>query len=103
MEQRTERSLVPVPKLVEELITLNVDIFVTSGAATAAVRKVTRTTPVVAIDLYNDPVASGFVATYSRPGGNVTGLFLDLPELGGKHLQILREGRPHRRSLPQGS
>jgi len=46
--------------------------------------------PVVALDLESDPVASGFVRALSRPGGNVTGVFMDLPELAGKWLEILK-------------
>src|SRR5262249_2092629 len=47
--------------------------------------------PVVAIDWENDPVAVGYIASYARPGGNVTGVFLDLPELRGKQLELLKE------------
>ena len=42
------------------------------------------------IDLESDPGASGIVASLGRPGGNVTGIFLDLPELAGKQIQFLR-------------
>jgi putative tryptophan/tyrosine transport system substrate-binding protein len=35
---------------------------------------------VIAIDLESDPVASGFVRSLARPGGNVTGVFLDFPD-----------------------
>jgi putative ABC transport system substrate-binding protein len=48
----------------------------------------------VGIDLEIDPVEAGLVASIARPGGNVTGLFLDLSELSGKHLQILKEIMP---------
>ena len=51
----------------------------------------TRTIPIVGIDLEIDPVEAGLVASIARPGGNITGLFLDLSELSGKHLQILKE------------
>ena len=44
--------------------------------------------------LESDPIGSGFVATLARPGGNVTGIFLDLPELSGKQLQFLRDAVP---------
>jgi len=46
--------------------------------------------PIVAIDLESDPVASGFAKSLARPGGNLTGLFLDLPELSGKLLELMR-------------
>jgi putative ABC transport system substrate-binding protein len=54
----------------------------------------TTTIPVVGIDLEADPVASGFVKTLARPGGNVTGIWMDLPELAGKQIQFLREVLP---------
>jgi hypothetical protein len=43
------------------------------------------------MDLEIDPVEAGLVASIARPGGNIGGLFLDLSELSGKHLQILKE------------
>ena len=57
-------------------------------------RKLTTTIPIVAIDLETDPVSSGVVASLARPGGNVTGIFLDLPELAGKQIQLLQEAVP---------
>jgi putative ABC transport system substrate-binding protein len=41
--------------------------------------RATTTIPIVGIELENDPVASGWVKSLARPGGNFTGLFLDLP------------------------
>ena len=38
-----------------------------------------------------DPVAAGLVASMNRPGGNITGMFLDLPEISGKLLELLQE------------
>src|SRR5262249_56240907 len=57
-------------------------------------RKATRGVAVVGLDVESDRVASGFAASLARPGGNVTGIFLDLPELGGKQLQFLKETLP---------
>lgn len=48
----------------------------------------------MAIDLESDPKAAGFAETLSRPTGNVTGLFLDLPELSGKWIELLKEVVP---------
>jgi len=70
----------------------NVDVIYARGpAAVRAAQRATRTIPVVAIDLESDPVAAGFVRGLAQPGGNITGVFLDLPELGGKQLQLLKE------------
>jgi putative ABC transport system substrate-binding protein len=54
----------------------------------------TRTIPVVAIDLETDPVASGFAASLARPGGNMSGFFLDLAEFSAKRLELLKETLP---------
>jgi putative tryptophan/tyrosine transport system substrate-binding protein len=75
-----------------ELARLPVDVIVAvSSPAVQAARRATGTIPIVAIDLETDPVAKGFVASLARPGKNITGLFLDLPELNGKRLELLRE------------
>ena len=55
-----------------------------------AMHAATQTLPVVALDLESDPVRSQFVTTIPRPGGNITGVFMDFPELAGKWLEILR-------------
>ncbi len=68
-----------------ELVQLKVDLIVagTSTGARAAAAA-TKTIPIIAIDMESDPVANGWVASLARPGGNVTGFFLDLPDLSGK-------------------
>jgi putative ABC transport system substrate-binding protein len=85
----------PLSALVGELLQFQADVIVTGGpVATEAVRQATTTIPIVAMDLERDPVASGLVERYSRPGGNLTGVFLDLPEFSGKWLELLREVVP---------
>src|SRR5438132_10001631 len=80
------------PKLAFELASLKVDVIFARGTwALAAARDATRTIPIVGIDLEIDPVEAGLVASIARPGGNITGMFLDLAELSGKHLQFLKE------------
>ena len=59
-----------------------------------AMHAATSTIPIVALDLESDPVASGFVKTIARPGRNVTGVFMDFPELAGKWLEILKATVP---------
>src|SRR5215475_10798175 len=77
--------------LAYELVQFQPDVIVTSSPAAAeAVRQATTTIPIVALDLERDPVASGLVERYSHPGGNLTGVFLDLPEFSGKWLELLR-------------
>src|SRR5438105_12818482 len=80
------------PKLAAELANLNVDVIFARGTwALAAAKERTGTIPIVGIDLEIDPVEAGLVASIARPGGNITGMFLDLSELSGKHLQLLKE------------
>lgn len=72
-----------------------VDVLVIGGALRIrAAMNVTRTVPIVGIDLESDPVASGFAKSLARPGGNASGVWMDMPELVGKHLQLLREAVP---------
>lgn len=59
-----------------------------------AATQATTTIPIVGLDLESDPVASRFVASLARPGKNLTGLFLDLPELAAKRLELLTEAIP---------
>ena len=81
-----------VPKLADELVRARVDVIYTLGPdATLATAAATKTLPIVAVDLETDPVATGLVEKLSRPGRNLTGLFLDLPEISGKWLEFLGE------------
>jgi putative ABC transport system substrate-binding protein len=84
-----------IPGIVRELEELGVKVLIAVGAETllAASRTTTRT-PIVAIDLETDPVRSGLAASFNRPGGNVTGLFLDQPSLAAKWIDLLREAVP---------
>jgi putative tryptophan/tyrosine transport system substrate-binding protein len=79
-----------LPALAAELVRLPVEVLVAVGpAAVRAAMQATATVPIVANDLETDPVASGLVASLARPGGNLTGVFLDMPELSGKWLEFL--------------
>ena len=81
-----------MPQAAADLVRRNVNaIFAATPAAVAAVSKATTTIPVVAIDLDSDPVAKGYVQSIARPGSNITGMFLDIPELCGKQLELLKE------------
>ena len=75
-----------------DLVRLNVNaIFAAAPAALAAVSNATTGIPVVGVDLESDPIAKGYVKSLGRPGGNVTGMFLDVPELSGKQVGLLKE------------
>jgi putative tryptophan/tyrosine transport system substrate-binding protein len=89
-----------LPELMAELLTTRADVIYAIGPDAARIAKdATRAVPIVALDLETDPVASGFVRTLGRPEGNLTGLFLDVPELFGKWLQLIREVAPSVRSV----
>jgi putative tryptophan/tyrosine transport system substrate-binding protein len=80
-------------ELAAELVRLKVDVIVTttSGSANAA-QQVTETIPIILTT--GDPVGTGLAASLARPGGNVTGLSVLLPELSGKRLELLKETLP---------
>ena len=89
-----EGKLDRLPALAAELVRLKVDIIVTAGGqATRAAKEATSTIPIIMTN-DADPVGSGFVASLSRPGGNITGLSTLAPELSGKRLELLREVIP---------
>jgi putative ABC transport system substrate-binding protein len=81
--------------LANEIVGLQCNvIFAAAPYAIKAAMKATATIPIIGIDLESDPVANGWVASIGRPGGNLTGLFLDLPELSGKLIELLKETVP---------
>ena len=83
-----------LPDLAAELVERKVDVILAAGPqATLAAREATSTIPIVMIAGV-DPVESGLVTSLARPGANVTGFSANLPELGGKRLQLLREAVP---------
>jgi len=83
-----------LPALVAELVQVKVDVIVLSGtAAIRAARRATSTIPIVFVMLA-DPIASGFVQSLARPGGNMTGLASQFEELITKQLQLLKEAVP---------
>lgn len=60
---------------------------------TAALLQQTRTIPIVFVQVA-DPIGSGFVETFARPGGNVTGFINFEPSMSGKWLELLKEVAP---------
>jgi putative tryptophan/tyrosine transport system substrate-binding protein len=96
MEKRFHgAALDRIDAFANELVALKCKvIFAGAPYGIQAVLKATNTIPIVGVDLESDPVASGWAQSLARPGGNLTGLFLDLPELGGKQIELLREAAP---------
>ncbi len=86
-ENRLER----LPDLAAELVRQKVDVIVTIGTlAPLAAKQATTTIPIV-MSAAGDPLGSGLVASLARPGGNVTGISLMAPDLGGKRLELLKQ------------
>ena len=89
-----ENRLEQLPEMAADLVRLKVDVIVASGTlAPLAAKRATSTIPIV-MAAAGDPLGSGLVATLARPGGNVTGMSLMAPDLGGKRLELLKELRP---------
>jgi len=81
-----------LPEAAGNLVRNNVNVIFAAGPlAVAATRNATNSIPIVAIDLESDPLATGYVKSFARPGGNLTGMFLDIPELSGKQVGLLKE------------
>jgi putative ABC transport system substrate-binding protein len=78
----------------KELVALQPDLIIAQNTdATSALFQQTRTIPII-FTIVADPVGNGFVASFSRPGGNVTGFVTSEPTLGGKWVQLLKEIAP---------
>jgi len=84
--------------IADEFVRLKVDVIVTSGAAVAAANQATSAIPIV-FGVANDPLSTGLVESLVHPGGNVTGLSLQAPELVGKRVELLREAIPNLRRV----
>ena len=79
--------------LAMELVERKVDVIVAvSAPAVKAARSATTTSPIVAFDLESDPIDSGLINSFSRPGGQVTGVFFDFPEFSKKVVGIAEGG-----------
>jgi ABC-type uncharacterized transport system substrate-binding protein len=81
-------------RFAKELVALQPDlIFSNTTPTTAALLQHTRSIPIV-FTMVADPIGSGFVASFPRPGGNVTGFVVTEGSLGGKWLELLKEIAP---------
>jgi putative ABC transport system substrate-binding protein len=86
-------------EIAAEFAQLKVDVIVTQGtAAIIAAKEATSIIPIV-FAAANDPVGTGLVLSLARPGGNVTGLSIQAPDLAAKRLELLREVIPGFNSL----
>jgi len=83
-----------VPAMVTDIVRAKPDVIVVeSTVATGVVKQATSSIPIV-MAVVADPVGSGFVETLARPGGNITGLSMMMPDILTKRLQLLKEAMP---------
>jgi putative tryptophan/tyrosine transport system substrate-binding protein len=86
-EGRAERAA----EIAAEFVRRKVDVIVTSATAgVVAAKQATLVIPIV-FAAAGDPVGTGLVASLARPGGNVTGLSVQVADLAAKRIEILRE------------
>lgn len=87
-------------QLTADLVSQKVDvIYALSPAAVRSAKAATSSIPIVAVDLESDPIGAGFITTIAKPGGNVTGLFLDFPDFSKKWLEFLKEALPQLKTV----
>jgi putative ABC transport system substrate-binding protein len=78
----------------KELVALQPDVILSHNTpTTATLQRQTRTIPIV-FAVVSDPIGSGFVASFPRPGGNITGFTNIEPTMAGKWLELLKEVAP---------
>ncbi len=92
-ERWGEHSAARAETLAADLVAGKPQVIVTLGPPTFAVHRATRTIPVV-FAFSGDPVQAGFVETFARPGGNLTGLSFLALELVGKRIELLKTMLP---------
>src|SRR5262249_44872447 len=97
----TDQDPSVVSSSAKELAGLNVDVLVALGAEPSlkACVSATRTIPIVFVANNFDPIASGYVTSLAKPGGNVTGVYLRQTELAEKQVELLTEAFPDRKRL----
>jgi putative ABC transport system substrate-binding protein len=78
------------------LVARQVDVILAPGQEIAlkAARSATRTIPIVIVAIDYDPVSLGYVQSLARPGGNITGVYLNTIELAAKRVQLLKQAVP---------
>src|SRR5882762_8211949 len=95
----TDGRLDELPRLVQELVRLNVDVIMASAAPPAvAAQKVTKSVPIIFVGV-NGPVEIGLVSSLARPGSNISGLAISAAGRAEKRLELLRELAPKLRRV----
>ena len=83
-----------LPQLAIELVQANADVIIAvSSPCVRAAKQATTSIPIVMVAV-GDPVALGFVASYARPGGNLTGVSNSIDDVSSKYIELLRAAVP---------
>ena len=82
------------PGLVDELVSLGVDIIVTRGAPAARAAKAAATNLPLVMAAIGEPLGTGVVESLARPGGSATGFTTLVAELSSKRIELLKEAFP---------
>jgi putative tryptophan/tyrosine transport system substrate-binding protein len=93
-----EGSSERISEVAAEFLRQNVDVIVTYGSAVKTLKQATTTIPIVFAVAF-DPVRGGLVQSLAKPGGNITGMSIQQPDLVGKRLDLLRQAIPRLRRL----
>jgi putative ABC transport system substrate-binding protein len=81
--------------MIAEILARTISVLLINGpAALKAAYSATKNLPLIVIDLETDPVVAGYAQSIARPGGNVSGVFLDFPNFAGKWIELLGEFVP---------
>jgi putative ABC transport system substrate-binding protein len=95
IERRDATREADLPALAGELVRLGVDVIVTAGSASIRpAMRATTSIPIVMVADNADPVVAGYVSSYARPGGNVTGLTGLSLDVTAKRMELLKESVP---------
>jgi putative tryptophan/tyrosine transport system substrate-binding protein len=81
-----------LPAIIADLIRRHAAVLVVNTIAARAARAATRTVPIVFV---GDPVDNNLVASFNRPGGNISGVSLLTTDLGAKNLELIRSLVPN--------